>query len=70
MPMTPCCTLFGQRINLAESNLYCSPNMPLEEQGVLARSLRVNLVSNPSKYLGLNFKLRGNRVNDFQFLVE
>ena len=40
------------------------------EQEGLARQLQVNLVQNPSKYLGLNFKLRGNRVADFQFLVD
>ena len=40
------------------------------EQEGLARQLQVNLVQNPSKYLGLNFKLRGNRVVDFQFLVD
>ena len=42
--------------------------MPRDDQESLARSLQVNLVQNPSKYLGLNFKLRGNRVADFQFL--
>ena len=35
----------------------------------MARMINVNLVQNPSKYLGQNFKLRGNRVADFQFLV-
>ena len=44
--------------------------MPLPEQEDLARQLYVNLVQHPSKYLGINFKLRGNRVVDFQFLVD
>ena len=62
------CALFGQSINLAKSDPYCSPNMPLGEQEVLARSLRVNLVSNPSKYLGLNFKLRATASVDAKIL--
>ena len=41
----------------------------MEEQVGLARSLQVNLVQQPSKYLGVQFKLRGNRVVDFQFLI-
>ena len=64
------CKISGQDINFGKSNLYCSPNMPLSEQEDLARQLHVNLVQHPSKYLGINFKLRGNRVADFQFLVD
>ena len=64
------CSISGQTINLAKSDVFCSPNMPLEEQVGLANSLRVNLVQQPSKYLGVHFKLRGNRVADFQFLVD
>ena len=44
--------------------------MSNEEYVCLARLLNVNLVQNPSKYLGQNFKLRGNKVADFQFLVD
>ena len=44
--------------------------MPIEEQKALAQTLKVNLIQNPSKYLGINFKLRGNKVADFQFLIE
>ena len=44
--------------------------MPIEEQEALARTLKVNLIQNPNKYLGINFKLTGNRVVDFQFLIE
>lgn len=36
----------------------------------LAQDLQVNLVCTPSKYLGINFKLRGKRVTDFQFLMD
>ena len=43
--------------------------MPLSEEEDSAKQLHVNLVQYPSKYLGFNFKLRGNRVVDFQFLV-
>ena len=64
------CKIFGQDINFGKSNLYCSPNMPLSKQEDLARQLHVNLVQHPSKYLGINFKLRENRVADFQFLVD
>ena len=59
------CSISGQSINLAKSNVFCSPNMSLEEQIGLANSLRVNLVQQPSKYLGVHFKLRGNRIADF-----
>ncbi|XP_075663263.1 uncharacterized protein LOC142632818 [Castanea sativa] len=64
------CSLSRQYINLANLDIYCSPNMPLEDQESLARSLHVNLVPKPSKYLCLYVKLRGNSVVDFQFLVE
>ena len=53
------CTLLGQKINLDKSNLFCSPNMSREDQECLASLLQVNLVVNPSKYLGVNFKLKG-----------
>ncbi|KAK7859096.1 putative ribonuclease h protein, partial [Quercus suber] len=43
---------------------------PIEEYVELANSLRVNLVQQPSKYLGVHFKLRGNRIADFQFLID
>lgn len=45
---------------------FCSLNMPR----ALASSLQVNLVQTPSKYLGINFKLRGKWIVDFQFLVD
>ena len=64
------CKISGQCINPLKSELFCSPNMPMEDQEALARDLKVNLVHNPSKYLGLNFKLKGNRIADFHFLVE
>ena len=64
------CSISGQSINLAKSDVFCSPNMPMEEQVGLANSLRVNLVQQPSKYLGVHFKLRGNRIADFQFLID
>ena len=64
------CNLSGQYINYEKSDLFCSPNMSNEEQVCLARLLNVNLVQNPSKYLGQNFKLKGNKVADFQFLVD
>ena len=53
-----------------KSDLYRSPNMQPFIQESLAEALQVNLVHNPSKYLGLNFKLRGRRVVDFEDLVE
>lgn len=64
------CSLFGQAINFSKSNLYCSPNIPLNIQENLASSLQVNLVQCPRKYLGLSFKLRGRRVIDFQDLID
>jgi hypothetical protein len=36
----------------------------------LAQELGVKLVPHPSKYLGVNFKLRGNRIADFQDLID
>lgn len=44
--------------------------MPKDDQETLASTLQVNLVQIPSKYLGIDFKLRGKRVADFQFLVD
>lgn len=64
------CSLSGQSINLNKSDLFCSPNMSEEAKETLAHALQVNLVQVFSKYLGINFKLRGKRVADFQFLVD
>ena len=64
------CSISGQKINLAKSNLFYSPNMAKERQVSIARSLNVNLIQHPSKYLGINFKLIGNRIADFQFLID
>ena len=64
------CNLSGQCINYEKSYLFCSLNMSNEEYVCLARLVNVNLVQNPNKYLGKNFKLRGNKVADFQFLVD
>ena len=59
------CKLSSQKINLSKYDLYCSPNMHESDLNSLDRLLQVNLVQNPSKYLGLDFKLRGNRVAGF-----
>lgn len=64
------CSILSQKINLAKSDLFYSPNMPKYCQESIARSLNVNLVQHPSKYLGINFKLIGNRIADFQFLID
>ena len=40
------------------------------EKVALVQSLQINLVQQPSKYLGMKFKLRGNRVADFQVLLD
>ena len=64
------CSISGQSINLAKSDVLCSPNMPMEEKVGLANNLKVNLVQQPSKYLGVHFKLRCNRVADFNFLID
>ena len=64
------CSISSQKINLVKSDLYCFPNMPTEDQESLAQTLQVNLVQNPTKYLGIHFKLKGNRCIDFQFLVD
>ena len=52
-------------MNLAKSDLFCSPSISREDQEDLAASLQVNLVQAPSKYLGMNFMLRGKRIGDF-----
>lgn len=61
------CSISRQCVNLCKSDLYCSPNMDRGEQEALASDLQVNLVQNPSKYLGINFKLKGGKVADFHF---
>ena len=63
-------SIFGQKINPTKLDLYCSPNMPTKNQESLAQTLQVNLVQNPTKYLGMHFKLKGNRCTDFQFMVD
>ena len=61
------CNLSGQCINYEKSNLFCSPNMSNEEQVCLARLLNVNLVQNPSKYLGQNLSLGAIKWLTFSF---
>uniref|UniRef100_A0A2N9HE47 Reverse transcriptase domain-containing protein n=1 Tax=Fagus sylvatica TaxID=28930 RepID=A0A2N9HE47_FAGSY len=64
------CSISGQSLNLDKSELYCSPNMSTHQKSILAQQLGVKLVPHPSKYLGVNFKLRGNRIADFQDLID
>jgi hypothetical protein len=63
------CCLSGQSINLEKSKLYCSPNLSTPYQTNLAQQLGVKLVDTPGKYLGINFKLRGNIIGDFQEII-
>ena len=63
------CQLLGQGINLDNSELFCSPNLSTSHKQNLANSLGVILFEQPRKYLGINFKLRGNRTGDFQDLI-
>lgn len=64
------CSLSGQTITFDKFDLFCSPNILLNTQESLASNLQMKLVKNPSKYLGINFKLRGRRVIDFQDLID
>ena len=64
------CSISRQNINLSKSDLYCSPNMAKEVKMDLAQRLQVDLVQTHSKYLGINFMLRGKRVANIQFLVD
>ena len=64
------CSISGQCVNLAKFDLFCSLNISREDQEALVTSLQVNLVQASSKYLGMNFMLRGKRIVDFQFLVD
>ena len=56
------CKISCQSINHQKSELFCSPNLTKEEKNSLDQCLQVNLVQKPSKYLGVNFKLRGKRI--------
>jgi hypothetical protein len=64
------CSLSSQSINLDKSELFCSPNMTNHQTDALSQALGVKLVPQPSKYLGVTFKLRGRRVEDFQDLID
>lgn len=64
------CSISSQSINLNKSDLFCSPNIPQEIQVSLSNLLQVNLVQNPSKYLGINYKLRGRKVVDFEDIID
>ena len=56
------CKISGQSINHQKSELFCSPNLIEEEKNSLDQCLQVNLVQKPSKYLGVDFKLKGKRI--------
>ena len=64
------CSLSGQTINHSKSELFCSPNIDTSIQESLASYLQVNLVKEPSMYLGINFNLRGKNIADFQDLID
>ena len=64
------CSISGESINLDKSELFCSPNMLHHDKSNLTNLLGVKLVPKPSKYLGINFKLNGKRVVDFQGLID
>ena len=64
------CSISGQAINFNKFDLFCFPNTPQEVQEATASSLQVNLVQYPTKYLGINFKLRGRRVEDYQDVID
>ena len=49
---------------------FCSPNMTSQQKNKLAQDLGVKLVSQPSKYLSVNFKLRRNRIGNFEDLMD
>ena len=63
-------SISGQKINLAKFDIFCSPNIAKKCQVSIARSLNVNFVQHPSKYLSINFKLRRNGIADFHFLID
>jgi hypothetical protein len=44
--------------------------MTNHQTAALSQALGVKLVPQPSKYLGVTFKLRGRRVEDFQDLID
>ena len=64
------CSLSGQSINFNKSELFRSPNIDPGIQDSLTSSLQVNLVQDPSKYLGINFKLKGKRIPNFQDIID
>ena len=64
------CSLSRKSTNFNKSELFCSPNIDPGIQDSLASSLQVKLVQDPSKYLGINFKLRGNRISNFQDIID
>ena len=64
------CAVSSQCINFSKPDLFCSSNTPQEVKEALAFSVQVNLVLKPGKYLGINFKLRGKRVFDFQDIID
>ena len=63
-------SISGQKINLAKFDIFCSPNIAKKCQVSIARSLNVNFVQHPSKYLSINFKLRRNGIADFNFPID
>ena len=64
------CAVSSQCINFSKPDLFCSSNTPQEVKEALALSVQVSLVLKPGKYLGINFKLRGKRVFDFQDIID
>lgn len=47
------CTASGQLVNFEKSNMFFSPNTPLEVKDRLKDNLNVTISEDPGKYLGL-----------------
>ena len=64
------CELSGQKVSLAKSKVYFSPNIRLEERDEMCEVLGMSSTPNLGKYLGFPLKHPGSSSHDFDFVLE
>ena len=64
------CTRSGQTMSVAKSWVYFSPNVDPNQREVFSDILGFTQTSNFGKYLGFPLKHRGNRRQDFSFVLD
>lgn len=64
------CELSGQKVSLAKSKVYFSPNIGHEQRDEMCEVLGMRSTPNLGNYLGFPLKLPGASSQDFDFVID